>query len=189
MKKGWLILGGILVVALMVFMWSMKVRNQLIDADEASNKAWKDIATQLERRTDLIPNLVATVKGYAAHEAEIFTAVADARSRLLAAQAPAELAAADGAMRSALGRLMAISENYPQLKANESFIRLQDELAGTENRIAVVRQRYNESVKSFNAMIRKFPGSLFAGSLDLSKKEYYEPPADKALSEPPKVAF
>ncbi len=189
MKKVWMVLGIIAAGIVVCFMWSIQVRNQMIDKDEASAKAWKDIGTQLERRSDLIPNLVATVKGYAAHEKEIFTAIADARSRLLAAQAPADLAAADGAMRSALGRLMAISENYPQLKADTTFVRLQDELAGTENRIAVARQRYNESIRQLNTAIRKFPGNLFAESLGLSPKAYYEPPADKPLNAPPKVEF
>ncbi len=189
MKKSWLMLAIVLAVVVSVAAWAVGIRNTLIDADEASTKAWKDISTQLERRADLIPNLVATVQGYAAHEKEIFTAVAEARGKLLAAKTPEAMAEAEGTMRSALGRLLAISENYPQLKADTSFVRLQDELAGTENRIAVARQRYNEQVKSFNAAIRKFPGSLFAGGLGLSKKEYYEPPAEKSVTDVPKVSF
>ncbi len=189
MKKCWLVLAVVLAIVVIGVMWGVGIRNGLIDADEASTKAWKDISTQLERRADLIPNLVSTVKGYAAHEKEIFTAVAEARGKLLAAQTPEAMAEAEGALRSALGRLLAISENYPQLKADTSFVRLQDELAGTENRIAVARQRYNEQVKRFNAAIRKFPGSLFAGGLGLSAKEYYEPPAAKSVTDVPTVSF
>jgi LemA protein len=183
------VVAAVIVVGVMIAFWAIGTRNHLIDLDEVANKGWRDISVQLERRADLVPNLVATVKGYAAHEKEIFMAVAEARSKLLAAKTPAEKAATDAAMTSALGRLLAIGENYPQLKADTVFIRLQDELAGTENRIAVARKRYNDSVKAYNAAIRKFPGSLFASGLDLSRRDYYEAPADKDVTTVPTVQF
>jgi len=165
------------------------VRNGLITKDESVKAQWSEIDNQLIRRADLIPNLVNTVKGYAAHEKEIFTAVAEARSALIGAQGPAGKAEAAGAMNSALGRLLAISENYPALKADQSFIRLQDELAGTENRIAVARGRYNTTVKEFNASIRRFPGSFFASGLGLERAEYFEVPKGKDVANPPEVKF
>ena len=144
----------------------------------------------MQRRVDLIPNLVSTVKGYAAHEEKIFTGIADARSRLLAAKGPEAKAAASAEVTGALGRLLAVAENYPALRANENFIRLQDELAGTENRIAVARGRYNKSVKAFNSRIRQFPGSLFAPGMGMEKREYFEPPAGRAAVEKaPEVTF
>jgi len=186
----WLgIIVGLLILVGIVIMFPITVKNRLIDLDESVREAWSQIDTQLQRRADLVPNLVSTVKGYAAHEKEVFIAVADARSKLLAARSPATKAAASGLLNGALGRLMAISENYPQLKADTSFVRLQDELTGTENRIAVVRMRYNKSVKDFNAAIRKFPGSLFADDLELTKAEYYEPPANLNIDVVPEVQF
>ncbi|MEG1933403.1 MAG: LemA family protein [Kiritimatiellia bacterium] len=189
MKKVLVTIAIIVGVIAVSVMWSIGVRNGLIDADESVAKTWKDIGVQLERRADLVPNLVNTVKGYATHEKEIFTAVAEARAKLIAAKSPAEKAAADGSLNSALGRLLAISENYPALKADSAFLRLQDELAGTENRIAVTRTRYNDAVKSFNVSIRKFPGSLFASGLGFAPKEYYEVAEGKAVATPPTVQF
>lgn len=180
---------GIVVVAVVLGLAYLSTRNGLIGRNESVKEAWSQIDTQLQRRGDLIPNLVATVKGYAAHESRIFTEVADARGRLLAAQGPVEKATASGELTGALGRLMAIAENYPVLKADQNFIRLQDELAGTENRIAVARTRYNQSVKDYNAAIRKLPGSLFASGLGLTTAEYYQPPAGAAPATPPAVSF
>ncbi|MDD3695240.1 MAG: LemA family protein [Lentisphaeria bacterium] len=181
---------ALLALFLLAASWVISSRNSLINQDEAVNLQWSEIDTQLQRRSDLIPNLVNTVKGYAAHESEIFTAVADARSKLIGASTPAEKAGAETAVSSALSRLLAIAENYPQLKADSSFVRLQDELAGTENRIAVARGRYNGAVKNFNAAIRMFPGSLFAPGLGFSPAEYYEPPAGRAaLEQAPEVSF
>ena len=133
-------------VIVLLAMFVIGTKNGLIERDEGVQEAWAQIDTQLQRRADLVPNLVSTVKGYAAHEKDVFIAVADARSKLLAARSPASKASASGLLNGALGRLMAISENYPQLKADTSFVRLQDELTGTENRIAVVRMRYNKMV-------------------------------------------
>ncbi len=190
MKAFWIGLGAIVALILITVIAAISIRNGLIDRDENVRKGWSQIDAQLQRRADLIPNLVGTVKGYAAHEEKIFTEVADARSRLLAAQGPAAKAEASGALQGALGRLLAIAENYPQLKASENFIRLQDELAGTENRIAVARTRYNDLVKDFNAAIRKFPGSLFAPGLDFKAAEYFQPPAGhEAVAKVPEVKF
>ena len=179
----------LVVLGLIAVAFPIIVKNGLIEKDESMNEAWSQIDTQLQRRADLVPNLVSTVKGYAAHEKEIFTAVAEARSKLIAAKSPSMKAAASGLLNGALGRLLAISENYPQHKADTSFVRLQDELAGTENRIAVARTRYNKSVKLYNAAIRKFPGSIFADKLDMTKAEYYEPPAALNVDTVPEVKF
>jgi len=187
--KWWGWLGIALVLMVVSLMFVVSVKNGLIELDETVSESWSQIDTQLQRRADLVPNLIATVKGYAAHEKDVFTAVADARTKLMSAQTPGAKATASGLLNGALGRLMAISESYPQLKADTSFVRLQDELAGTENRIAVVRMRYNKSVKQFNASIRKFPGSLFADEMELSKAEYYEPPANLNVNEVPEVKF
>jgi LemA protein len=187
------VFAGILIVVLALLLLGgcavVKVRNGLITKDETVKEQWSQIDTQLLRRADLIPNLVSTVKGYAAHEKEIFTAVANARSALIGAKGPAQKGAAAGALNGAIGRLLAIGERYPDLKADQSFIRLQDELAGTENRIAVARTRYNSAVKEYNASIRRFPGSLFAPGLGLERAEYFEVPAGKDVSNPPEVKF
>ncbi|MEI8242154.1 MAG: LemA family protein [bacterium] len=185
MKPLLVLIGLVAVVAIGAVMY----RNGLIARDEAVRANWSQVDTQLQRRADLIPNLVATVKGYASHEKEIFERIAEARSHLLAAPGPAAKAEASAEMNSWLGRLLAIAENYPNLKADGSFIRLQDELAGTENRIAVARTRYNDGVRIFNAAIRGFPGSLFAPGLGLKLAEYYQPPEVKTLQQPPKVQF
>ncbi len=184
MKKTILfVCAGILIFLLLLGGWVISCRNSLISRDEFVREQWSQIDTQLQRRADLIPNLVNTVKGYAAHENQIFTEIAEARSKLLGATGPEEKAAADGAMTSALGRLLVIAENYPQLKADTTFIRLQDELAGTENRIGVARGRYNQAVRDFNTAIRVFPGSLFASGLGLTSAQYFEPPAGRAAVE------
>ena len=191
MNKG-VLFGGIAVLLLIVggvILFPIIVKNGLIAKDETVNEAWAQVEAQLQRRVDLIPNLVNTVKGYAKHEKEVFADVSNARSRLLAAKTPSEKADADSMLKSSLGRLLAIAENYPELKANQSFIRLQDELAGTENRIAVARSRYNSRVKEFNAAIRKFPGSMFASSLDLKKRDYFQATPQAKSAVPPKVQF
>jgi LemA protein len=163
------------------------VTNELIALDEGINTAWSEIDNQLQRRSELIPNYVNTVKGYAAHEEGIFTEIADSRSRLAGAQTVEEKAEGYNAMQSALSRLLVVVEQYPDLKANANFIALQDELAGTENRLAVARQRYNDSVRLFNTKIRSFPGSLFAGSLGFSPRPYFE--IRESAREAPQVTF
>jgi LemA protein len=194
MKK-YMPLIGIIAAIVIIGGWIIGQRNALIALDENVNEAWSNIDADLQRRNDLIPNLVSTVKGYAAHEEGVFTGIADARSKLAGATTMQEKAEADAALTAGLGRLLAIAENYPELKADQGFLRLQDELAGTENRIKVTRKRYNQDVKSFNRTIRQFPGSLFAGNLpvvglNLEPREYFEPPqGHDAVVVAPKVEF
>ena len=172
--------------------------NMLQKSEESVFKAWGDVDSQLQRRSDLIPNLVATVKGYAAHEKETLEAVVEARAKATQVTikvedlgdeaAMAKLQAAQGELSSALGRLLAVAEAYPDLKASQNFLDLQNQLEGTENRISVARQRYNETVESFNGSIRSFPYSLTNSLLlHLKRKEYYK--ADEAAREVPKVQF
>jgi len=190
MKKMWIAIVVVIALIVIGLLAAISIRNGLISRDEAVNENWSQIETQLQRRADLIPNLVSTVKGYAKHEEKIFTEVASARSRLLSASGPEAKAEASAGLNSALGRLLAIAERYPDLKANTNFARLQDELAGTENRIAVARTRYNKVVRGYNASIRQFPGSLFAGGLGLEKREYFEAPQGRAAVEKvPEVKF
>jgi LemA protein len=185
---GCLVLGGIALVIMLVVGGALVGQyNALVTSNEAVDAAWAQVENVLQRRADLIPNLVETVKGYAAHEEEVFTRVADARSRLAGATTPAEAAAANAGLTSALGRLLAIAEAYPDLKANQNFLRLQDELAGTENRIAVERMRYNDQVRTFNTAIKRFPTRFLAGLFGFTAHDYFE--ADQGAKEVPKVDF
>jgi LemA protein len=178
---------GIAALALIGIGFYTGTRNSLIRLDESAAAAWSEIDNQLQRRADLIPNFVNTVKGYAAHEEGLFTEIAQARARLAGGGTVEEKAAGYGALESALSRLLVIVENYPDLKASANFRALQDELAGTENRIAVARNRYNSSVRQFNTRIRTFPGSLFAAGLDFSPRPYFEIP--EGARQAPAVAF
>ena len=191
MSKGWMgclaVLGIVVVLALLVGSMVVGRYNSIVRQNEQINNSWAQVKVVLQRRMDLIPNLVETVKGYAAHEKEIFENVAQARSKLAGATTPAEASAANAGLSSALGRLLAIAENYPNLKANENFIRLQDELAGSENRIAVERRAYNESVRAYNAYIKTFPNNIIAGMFNFKEREYFE--SDEAAKEAPKVKF
>ena len=153
----------IAVIALLVFGQYVSVRNTLVSKNEGVKAAWSQVDIVLQRRADLIPNLVETVKGYAQQEVTVFGDIAKARSALLSAGSPQEKIAANGQLDGALGRLLLIVENYPQLKSNENFLRLQDELAGTENRIAVERKRYNDTLRDYNTYVQQFPNNLFAG--------------------------
>jgi LemA protein len=161
--------------------------NTMVTMKEAVDSAWAQVMNQLQRRNDLIPNLVEVTKGYAAHEKEVFTAVADARARLLAAGTREGQIDAANQMSGALGRLLAIAERYPELKANEQFARLSDELAGTENRIAVERKRYNETVQAFNTYVKQLPQGLYAGWIGFGAQKYFEVP--EAAQQAPKVQF
>jgi LemA protein len=152
--------------------------NRFVSQEEAIRAQWAQVENQLQRRNDLIPNLVETVKGYAAHEASVFEDIAQARSRLLAAETPADTIAAANQQSSALGRLLAIAENYPQLKANEQFNRLMDELSGTENRIAVERMRYNERVQEYNTARRQFPSNVTATIFGFEEYPFFEVPPE-----------
>ncbi|SRR6266566_2364516 len=185
---GCLVVGGVLLLILVVGALFMSgLYNRLVAQDQQVQSAWAQVQNVLQRRADLIPNLVETVKGYATHEKEVFEAVAEARSRLAGATSPAEAAAANAGLTSALGRLIAIAENYPNLKANETFIRLQDELAGTENRIAVERMRYNDAVRLYNTSIKRFPTRMFTALFGFKEREYFE--AGPEAQQAPKVKF
>jgi LemA protein len=185
MKNALIIIGIVIAIIFIGGCSIISFRNNLINKEETISQQWAEVENQLQRRYDLIPNLIATVKGYAKHETEIFSKLAEARASMMSAKSMNEKAEAEANMNSALSRLMAIAENYPNLKADSTFIRLMDELAGTENRIAVARKRYNDSVKDFNSSIRQFPGSMFG----FEQKEYFNPPAKGKMEEAPKVEF
>ncbi|GHU21563.1 hypothetical protein FACS1894172_07460 [Spirochaetia bacterium] len=176
---------GVLVIAFLF--WYINTRNALVVVDEQVNNAWAEIDNQLQRRSDLIPNFVNTVRGYASHEEAIFAGIANARSKMAGATTVEDKASSYNEMESALSRLLVITEQYPELKANQNFIALQDELAGTENRIAVARQRYNTTVTDFNSRIRVFPGSLFASSMGLRTRPYFE--INESARQVPQVNF
>src|ERR1700687_1471988 len=161
--------------------------NTFVGQEEAIKAQWAQVENQLQRRNDLIPNLVETVKGYAAHEEGVYKDIADSRARLLAAKSPEETIAAANQQTSALGRLLAIAENYPQLRANEQFNRLMDELSGTENRIAVERMRYNERIQEYNTARRSFPGNLTAKMFGFKEYPFFEAPPE--ARQVPKVNF
>jgi len=161
--------------------------NTMVSLKEQIDSAWAQVENQLQRRNDLVPNLVEVTKGYAAHEKEIFTRVAEARSRLIGAGSRAEKIDAADNLSGALSRLLAIAENYPQLKADAQFARLSDELAGTENRIATERRRYNDTVREYNTFIKKFPQTLVARITGFETEKYFE--AAKGAEEVPKVNF
>jgi len=163
MKKAWIAIAVVVVVVLLSFGQYVGVRNNLVTKNEAVKAAWSQVDIVLQRRADLIPNLVETVKGYAQQEVKVFGDIAKARSALLSAGSPQEKIAANGQLDGAIGRLLLVVENYPQLKSNENFLRLQDELAGTENRIAVERKRYNDTLQDYNTYVQVFPNNVFAG--------------------------
>jgi LemA protein len=163
-------------------------RNQMVVKSQAVEAQWHDVDVVLQRRADLIPNLVETTKGIAAQEQTVFGDIAKARSALLGAQTPADRIAANGALDGALGRLLAIAENYPQLKSNENFLRLQDELAGTENRISVERRRYNDAVQDYNTYIGLFPNNIFAAWAGFKPNTAYFTASDASRAAP-KVQF
>jgi len=178
----WIVLGVIaLLVVLVVLLY-----NRLVTLRNRVENAWAQVDVQLKRRYDLIPNLVETVKGYAAHERETFEAVTNARARAQAAQGPTEQGAAEGFLSQALGRLFAVAEAYPELQADENFRQLQDELAQTENRIAVSRQVYNDTVLTYNTAIQTVPGLLLAGPFGFGKRDFFE--VEEGAREAPRVA-
>ena len=166
----------------------VSTKNILVSKNEAVKSAWSQVDVVLQRRADLIPNLVETVKGYAKQEQTVFGDIAKARSALLSAGTPREKIAANGQLDGALGRLLLIVENYPQLKSNENFLRLQDELAGTENRIAVERKRYNDTLQDYNTYVQQFPNSLFAGWAGFKPNDAYFQ-ASEGARVAPKVDF
>lgn len=181
----WLIV--ILVIVALLVVALVGLYNRFVRLRNRVDNAWAQIEVQLKRRWDLIPNLVETVRGYAEHERGTFEAVTEARANAQRAQGPAETAAAEGILGAALGRLFAVAEAYPELQADENFRQLQDELAGTENRIAVSRQVYNDTVLTFNNAIQTFPGVVLAGPFGFTKREFFE--TDETQREAPQVDF
>jgi LemA protein len=182
----WLVIVLLAIVAL-VAIGLIVLYNRFVTLRNRVDNAWAQIEVQLKRRWDLIPNLVETVKGYAAHERGTFEAVTEARANAQRAQGPAETAAAEGILGQALGRLFAVAEAYPELQADENFRQLQDELAGTENRIAVSRQVYNDTVLTYNNSIQTFPGVVLAGPFGFAQREFFE--TDVTQREAPQVDF
>ncbi|MBQ3914797.1 MAG: LemA family protein [Paludibacteraceae bacterium] len=195
MKKAmpWIVVLGVLAI---IALWAANVYNGLVSAEEEVESAWAQVENQYQRRSDLIPNLVATVKGYAAHESETLEGVISARARATqitvdpSNATPEQLAAyqkAQGELSQALGRLMAVAESYPDLKANENFRDLQAQLEGTENRCTIARQNFNEVARAFNTYLRRFPNNIIAGAFGFEKKPYFE--ADEDAKKAPKVEF
>lgn len=196
MKKGTIILIVVLALVALLAVWGVGGYNSLVVEDEKVSAQWSNVESQYQRRLDLIPNLVATVKGYAAHESSTLEGVVAARAKAtqvtvsgddLTPEKLQEFQAAQGELSSALGRLLMITENYPDLKANQNFLELQAQLEGTENRINVERTRYNEAARNYNTVIRRFPKSIIASIGGFDKKPYFE--ADQAASSAPQVAF
>lgn len=189
MKQGAISVALIVVIAIIAVLAIVGIGsyNGIVSADQNVKTQLGQIDTALQRRADLIPNLVNTVKGYAAHESEIFEQVTEARSKLLNATSIEDKSAANSELNQSLGRLLAIAESYPDLKASENFIQLQDELAGTENRINTARRDYNDAVKAYNTKIKQFPGNIFAGFGGFSEASYFE--ADENAKNVPVVDF
>lgn len=196
MKKSVIILLAILAVVAIIVMSCISTYNSLVTMDESVSGQWANVETQYQRRADLIPNLVNTVKGYASHEKETLEGVVQARSQAtqikvdandLTPQKMAEYQKAQGAVSSALGKLLAITENYPDLKANQNFLELQAQLEGTENRINVARKNFNDAAQAYNTAIRRFPKSLFAGMFGFDKRAYFE--AAEGSEKAPEVKF
>src|SRR5215472_10169755 len=181
-----IVIVGLIVVA--CFGMYVSTKNTLVSKNEAVKSAWSQVDIVLQRRADLIPNLVETVKGYAQQEQTVFGDIAKARSALLGAGSPAEKITANNQLDGAIGRLLVLVENYPQLKSNENFMRLQDELAGTENRISLERKRYNDTLQDYNTYVQKFPASLFAGWAGFKPNDAYFKAAEGSR-EVPKVNF
>jgi LemA protein len=188
MKTGAIIL--IIIVVLLFWFGSTFVshRNEMVRKREAVNSAWAQVDVVLQRRADLIPNLVETVKGFATHEEKVFGDIAAARAAMIGAKTPSERIAANGQLDSALGRLMVVVENYPQLRSNENFLRLQDELAGTENRIAIERKRYNDTLQDYNTYIALFPNNIVASLSGFTRNDAYFK-AEEGSRQAPKVNF
>ena len=195
-RTAWIVIGVILVTVFFSVSWFVKTGNNMVTMEEGVSSSWSQVENVYQRRADLIPNLVSTVKGYAAHESETLTAVVEARAKAtsvtvdptkLSAESIQQFQQAQGGLSSALGRLMVVVERYPDLKANESFLNLQAQLEGTENRITVERQKFNLAAQAFNTYIRLFPQSMVASMRNFEKKAYFE--AEKGSENAPKVDF
>ena len=181
------ILGILLLMVFAAYSFLKGTYNALVTMDEGVKGAWAQVENQLQRRYDLIPNYVETVKGYAKHEKEVFVKVTEARSKVAGATTISDKMQTNNQLTSALGRLLLVVERYPELKANTNFTRLQDELAGTENRISVERRRFNEMVKTYNIKVRSFPTNILAGLFGFEKATFFEVPKER--QEAPKVKF
>jgi len=188
MKTGWIVIGVIVLLGLVLGGSLMGSRNELVTERESYKAAFQQVDVDLQRRSDLIPNLVETVKAFASHETEVFKAIADARAQMAGARTPAEKINANNQLDGALSRLLVVAENYPQLKSNDNFLRLQDELAGTENRIAVSRRRYNDSVQKYHTDIALFPKNIAASLFGFQREDAYFS-ADAGARQAPKVKF
>lgn len=186
MKKRsvWIIIGAIVLLLALLFIPSY---NGFVNKEEDVDQAYAQIETQLQRRQDLVPNLVNTVKGYASQEKEVIKSVSDARAKLAGADSVSEQADADGELSSALSRLLVVVENYPELKSNQNFQQLADELAGTENRLAVARKEYNETVSNYNRSVKRLPGSIVASLFGFDEKAYFK--ASEGAEQAPTVDF
>lgn len=187
MKKSYLGIGIVVAVIAVISIMIMSSYNGFVNNEEDVDQSYSQIENQLQRRLDLIPNLVNTVKGYASHEEEVLTQISDARSRLAGADSPKEEATANADLSNALSRLLVVVENYPTLKADQQFTQLMDELAGTENRIAVARKDYNEQVAVYNKKVKSFPGVFVANLTGFDEKEYFK--ADPNAQKAPEVDF
>jgi LemA protein len=177
MSKGlWIVLGvlgALVLVVLMVFGSYVSARNEMVAKDQGVKAAWSEVDVQMERRADLIPNLVETVKGFTKEESTVFGDIANARAGMLNAQGPSAKIAANGQLDGAIGRLLLLTENYPQLRSSDQFMRLQDELSGTENRIGVARKRYNDAIQDYNTFILQFPNNIWAGVAGFKQNDAY----------------
>ena len=182
------VLGVLLLAVFLVFGSYVSAKNQMVAKDQIVKTAWSEVDVQLERRADLIPNLVETVKGFTKEENSVFADIANARAGMLSAQGPQAKIAANGQLDGALGRLLLLTENYPQLRSSDQFMRLQDELAGTENRISVARRRYNDSLRDYNTFVLQFPNSIWAGMAGFHQNDAYFT-ASPAAQQVPSVKF
>ena len=188
MKIALIIVGVLVLLGLVFGAQILGMRNEMVTQQEAVRAAWAQVDNVLQRRADLIPNLVETVKGFAAQEQSVIDSVTEARAAMMGARTPAESIQANSMLDSALGRLMVVVENYPNIKSNENFLRLQDELSGTENRIAVERRRYNEAIQQYNTNIALFPNNIAAGIFGFQRNDdYFE--VEEGAREVPQVAF
>lgn len=187
MKKGYMVIGIIVAVIVLLGVMLMSSYNNFVNLEENVDQSYAQIENQLQRRLDLIPNLVNTVKGYASHEKEVIASISDARARLAGANTVEEEATANAELSGALSRLLVVVENYPNLKADQQFTQLMDELSGTENRISVARKDYNDQVAVYNKKVKQFPGAMIAGVTGFDEKEYFT--ADPKAAEAPEVDF
>ena len=182
------VVGVVILAVLMVFGSYVSAKNQMVANEQNVKAAWSEVDVQMERRADLIPNLVETVKGFTKEESTVFGDIANASAGMLNAQGPAAKIAANGQLDSALGRLLLLTENYPQLRSSDQFMRLQDELAGTENRISVARKRYNDALQNYNTFVLQFPNSIWAGIAGFKQNTDYFT-ASPAAQQVPNVKF